>query len=65
MILKVSPHNQNTCEETQHYLENAGNGFLMPGVFPVVDKPDSASKSKSQAKSESKTKSASKHDSKV
>jgi DNA polymerase III epsilon subunit-like protein len=75
MILKVSPHNQNTCDQTQHYLEQqhqtAGHGFLMPGVFPVVDKPDSASKiasktaskSKSQAKSASKT--ASKHDSKV
>jgi DNA polymerase III epsilon subunit-like protein len=81
MILNVSPHNQKTCEETQHYLEQAGDGFLMPGVFPVVDKPEakSASKSNSQAKSKSEphsasksksephpaSKTASKHDSKV
>lgn len=64
MILKVSPHNQNTCEETQHYLDKTHHGFLMPGVFPVVDKPEaksaykshSASKTKSQAKSQSKSK---------
>jgi hypothetical protein len=62
-------------------LEQAGDGFLMPGVFPVVDKPEakSASKSNSQAKSKSEphsasksksephsaSKTASKHDSKV
>ena len=69
MILKVSPHNQNTCEQTQHYLEQAGHGILMPGVFPVIHKPDTASKShsasktKSQAKTKSQVKSVSKHDS--
>jgi DNA polymerase III epsilon subunit-like protein len=75
MILKVSPHNQKTCEETQHYLEQAGHGFLMPGVFPLVDKPDSASKTASKSKSQAKStyksaskstyKSAYEHDSKV
>jgi|LauGreDrversion4_2_1035121.scaffolds.fasta_scaffold40252_2 DNA polymerase-3 subunit epsilon len=75
MILKISPHNQNTCEQTRHYLEQqhqqAGHVFLMPGVFPVVES-HSASKfhshshskshsaSKSESKSESKSKSKSK-----
>lgn len=73
MILKVSPHNQNTCDQTQHYLDKTHHGFLMPGVFPVIHKPDSASKSHSASKSKSKSKleshsaskTASKHDSKV
>ena len=62
MILTVSPHNQNTCEEIQHYLDKAQNGFLMPGVFPVVDKsePHSASKSKPHSASKSEPHSASK-----
>ena len=71
MILKVSPHNQTTCEETQYYLDKTHHGFLMPGVFPVIHKPEAKSVSKSQSKSKSKleshsaSKTASKHDSKV
>jgi hypothetical protein len=64
MILKVSPHNQNTCEETQHYLDKTHHGFLMPGVFPVIHKPDSESKSHSVSKSKLKSKSQSKSQSK-
>ena len=59
-ILKVSPHNKDTCELTNKYLEQQ-TGVIMPGFF---EKEKSKSESKSKSKSESKSKSKSESKSK-
>jgi hypothetical protein len=60
-ILKVSPHNKNTCEQTKHYLEQQ-NDVIMP-VFFEKEKSMSLSKSKSSSSSKSKSSSVSKSNS--
>lgn len=55
LILKVSPNNQDTCEQTQQFLTDNGNqGFLKPGSIPIDDmrsKINSKSISRSRSRS--------------
>lgn len=52
-ILKVSPHNKDTCELTKKYLEQQ-TGVIMPGFFEK-EKESSASKSASSKSASSKS----------